>query len=126
MRYTPDRKTLPPAAHFAGFANVLQADGSAGFERLRETGRITEAACRAHVRRTFHVIAPATASPIAAEAIHKRDTVTRAGYVWDTSQWRITDSGTNRDTPFRGVPCPARLWLMTKENVRPVGGFRGA
>jgi hypothetical protein len=35
-------------------AGTLQADGYAGFERLYETGRSTEAACRAHVRHTFH------------------------------------------------------------------------
>ena len=35
-------------------AGTLQADGYAGFERLYETGRSTEAACRARVRHTFH------------------------------------------------------------------------
>jgi hypothetical protein len=69
MRYTPDRKAIHPTEHLAGFAGVLQADGYAGFERLYETGRITEAACWAHVRRKFHDIEQATGSPIAEEAI---------------------------------------------------------
>jgi transposase len=69
MRYTPDRKAVHPAEHLAGFGGVLQADGYAGFERLYETGRITEAACWAHARRKFYDIAEATGSPIAKEAI---------------------------------------------------------
>ena len=71
MRYTPDRKAAHAAEHLAGFAGVLQADGYAGFERLYETGRITEAACWAHVRRRFYDIEQATHSPIAAEAIQR-------------------------------------------------------
>jgi hypothetical protein len=71
MRYTPDRKAVHPAEHLASFAGVLQADGYAGFERLYETGRITEAACWAHVRRKFYDIAQATDSPIAHEAIRR-------------------------------------------------------
>ena len=69
MRYTPDRKAVHPAEHLARFTGVLQADGYAGFERLYETGRITEAACWAHVRRKFYDIEQATGSPIAKEAI---------------------------------------------------------
>ncbi len=69
MRYTSDRKAVHPAEHLAGFNGTLQADGYAGFERLYETGRITEAACWAHVRRKFYDIEQATASPIAKEAL---------------------------------------------------------
>jgi transposase len=71
MRYTPDRKAIHPSEHLASFAGVLQADGYAGFERLYETGRITEAACWAHVRRKFYDIEQATRSPIANEAIQR-------------------------------------------------------
>lgn len=71
MRYTPDRKAVHPSEHLAKFSGVLQADGYAGFERLYETGRITEAACWAHVRRKFYDIAEATGSPIAKEAIER-------------------------------------------------------
>jgi hypothetical protein len=71
MRYTPDRKAIHPSEHLTGFAGVLQADGYAGFERLYETGQITEAACWAHVRRKFYDIEQATGSPIANEAIQR-------------------------------------------------------
>jgi transposase len=71
MQYTPDRKAIHPAEHLARFSGILQADGYAGFERLYETGRITEAACWAHVRRKFYDIAQATDSPIANEAIQR-------------------------------------------------------
>ena len=71
MKYTPDRKAIHPAGHLKGFSGILQADGYAGFDRLYESGRITEAACWAHVRRKFYDIAQATASPIAAEAIER-------------------------------------------------------
>jgi len=71
MRYTPDRKAIHPSEHLASFAGVLQADGYAGFERLYETGRVTEAACWAHVRRKFYDIEQATRSPIANEAIRR-------------------------------------------------------
>ena len=35
------------------FRGVLQADGYAGFSKIYEGGRVTEAACMAHVRRKF-------------------------------------------------------------------------
>ncbi len=75
MQYTPDRKAIHPAEHLARFSGVLQADGYAGFERLYETGRITEAACWAHVRRKFYDIAQATDSPIANEALQRIGTL---------------------------------------------------
>ncbi|MGE3708050.1 MAG: IS66 family transposase [Hyphomicrobiaceae bacterium] len=71
FRYTPDRKAMHPVEHLSDYSGILQADGYAGFERLYETGRITEAACWAHVRRKFHDIVQATASPIAADAIER-------------------------------------------------------
>lgn len=71
MQCTPDRKAIHPSEHLATFSGVLQADGHAEFERLYETGRITEAACWAHVRRKFYDIAQATDSPIANEAIQR-------------------------------------------------------
>ena len=69
LRYTPDRKGVHPAEHLKDFSGILQADGYAGYERLYESGRITEAACWAHVRRKFHDIEQADRSPIAAEAL---------------------------------------------------------
>src|SRR6266481_1927368 len=69
--YSPDRKSEHPAHHLATFCGTLQADGYAGFNRLYEKGSIVEAACWAHVRRKFHDLYEAHASPIAKEALER-------------------------------------------------------
>jgi len=69
--YSPDRKSEHPAEHLKTFEGTLQADGYAGFNRLYGTGRIQEAACWAHVRRKFHDLFEAHASPIAGEALQR-------------------------------------------------------
>ena len=68
-RYSPDRRGEHPRAHLAGFCGVLHADGYAGFEGLYDAGRVTEAACWAHVRRKFYDLHAAGQSPVAAEAL---------------------------------------------------------
>jgi hypothetical protein len=55
-RYSPARRAPHPRAHLASFRGVLQGDGYSGFNGLYTDGHITEAACRAHVRRNFHDI----------------------------------------------------------------------
>jgi transposase len=67
--YLPDRRGKHPEQHLKSFEGTLQADGYAGFNRLYETGRIQEAACWAHVRRKFHDLYQAHASPVATEAL---------------------------------------------------------
>jgi transposase len=67
--YSPDRRGEHPEHHLSNFTGTLQADGYAGFNRLYETGRIQEAACWAHVRRKFHDLYQAHASPVATEAL---------------------------------------------------------
>jgi transposase len=69
--YSPDRKSEHPTNHLATFQGTLQADGYAGFNRLYETGKITEAACWAHARRKFNDLYEAHASPIAKEALER-------------------------------------------------------
>jgi transposase len=69
--YSPDRKSEHPARHLSTFRGTLQADGFAGFNRLYETGNIVEAACWAHVRRKFHDLYEAHASPIAKETLER-------------------------------------------------------
>jgi transposase len=69
--YSPDRKGEHPANHLRDFHGTLQADGFAGFNRLYETGNITEAACWAHVRRKFYDLYQAHRSPIAEEALNR-------------------------------------------------------
>ncbi|MCB1872579.1 MAG: IS66 family transposase [Gammaproteobacteria bacterium] len=71
FRYSPDRKGIHPRRHLREYQGMLHADGYAGFNQLYGTGRITEVACWAHVRRKFYDIVQATASPVAAEAIDR-------------------------------------------------------
>jgi transposase len=70
--YTPDRRAEQPRAHLASFHGVLQADGYSGFDGLYTNGRISEAACWAHVRRNFYDIhITAKQSPLAREALER-------------------------------------------------------
>lgn len=69
--YSPDRKGEHPASHLQNYVGILQADGYAGFNKLYETGRVSEAACWAHVRRKFHDLFQAHRSPLAKEAIER-------------------------------------------------------
>jgi transposase len=69
--YSPDRKGEHPRQHLRDFSGTLQADGYAGFHHLYGDGRIQEAACWAHVRRKFHDLHVALASPVAREAIER-------------------------------------------------------
>lgn len=71
FRYTPDRKGERPRQHLKDFRGTLQADAYAGFHHLYGDGRLTEAACWAHVRRKFFDLHQANASPIAKEALDR-------------------------------------------------------
>lgn len=71
FKYSPDRKGERPLEHLRDYHGILQADGYAGFNRLYETGRITEVGCWAHVRRPFYDIATGGDSPIAREALER-------------------------------------------------------
>jgi transposase len=62
--YSPDRKGEHPRQHLRAFRGTLQADGYAGFHHLYGDGHIQEAACWAHVRRKFHDLHVALASPL--------------------------------------------------------------
>jgi len=50
-RFTPDRSGTHPQAELARFSGHLQADAYAGFDKLYQSGRVTEVACWAHFRR---------------------------------------------------------------------------
>jgi transposase len=69
--YSPDRKGEHPQIHLKNFKGILHADGYAGFNTVFETGRVTEAACWAHVRRKFFDVHAANGSPIAKEALDR-------------------------------------------------------
>jgi transposase len=87
--YSPDRASIHPEQHLAGYCGILQADAYAGFNTLyrpeRKPGPITEAGCWAHARRKLFALAdiaskarkekPTTISPIAFEAVQKLDAI---------------------------------------------------
>ena len=111
FRYSPDRKGEHPQAHLQDFRGILQADGYAGFERLYEEGRITEAACFAHVRRKFYDIHVADASPIAREALDR----IAALYAIETEIKGKTPSARRAVRTARAGPLldAFHLWLRT-------------
>jgi len=69
--YSPNRKGEHPQGHLKHFKGTLQADAFAGFAPLYESGAVREAACWAHVRRKFHDLHLAHASPLATEAVQR-------------------------------------------------------
>jgi transposase len=86
--YSRDRAGDHPETHLAGYAGILQADAYAGFKRLyaenRLPGPIIEAACWAHARRKFFVLADVATkargrltvvAPLALEAVKKIDAI---------------------------------------------------
>lgn len=87
--YSPDRTSIHPGQHLAGYCGILQADAYAGFNALyapdRKGGPITEAGCWAHARRKLFELAdiaskarkgkPTTISPIAFAAVQKFDAI---------------------------------------------------
>ncbi len=91
FHYSRDRGGEHPQNHLAGYAGILQADAYGGYGKLYEPGRkpgpILEAACWAHARRKFFVLAdvagsakraahgkaPAVLSPICLEAVQRID-----------------------------------------------------
>ena len=91
FHYSRDRGGEHPQRHLAGYSGILQADAYGGYGKLYEPGRapgpILEAACWAHARRKFFVLAdvagnarraaqgkaPAVLSPICLEAVQRID-----------------------------------------------------
>ncbi len=77
--YSPDRGGEHPRRHLASYGGILQADAYAGFNQLYLSGRvpgaITEAACWAHGRRKFFVLADVAKAPLAIEAVRRIDLI---------------------------------------------------
>src|SRR5712672_1121411 len=69
--YTPDRKGEHPKAHLSEFTGTLQADAYAGYDAIYEDGRVKEAACMAHVRRSFYDLYEAHKSAVAKETLER-------------------------------------------------------
>jgi transposase len=92
--YSRDRAGEHPQAHLANWSGIFQADAYSGYNKLyeadRKQGPILEAACWAHARRPFFVMAdlaetarrkaqgktpPAPISPLALETVQRIDTL---------------------------------------------------
>jgi transposase len=77
--YSRDRSGEHPRRHLSGWAGILQADAYAGFGELydgrRSPGPIAEAACWAHGRRKFFVLADLKQAPLASEAVRRIDAI---------------------------------------------------
>ena len=70
-RFSPDRKGARPREHLADFTDFMHADGYAGFNDLYRTGKVSEVACMAHIRRKFVDVHKSQGSAIAEEAIKR-------------------------------------------------------
>ena len=70
-QFSPDRKGVRPREHLADYEGFMHADGYPGFNDLYRTGKVTEVACMAHVRRKFVDIHKVQGSAIAEEAIKR-------------------------------------------------------
>ena len=70
-RFSCDRRAERPMDHLGGFEGWMHADGYSGFEGLYRSGKVSEVACMAHVRRKFVDEVKTHASPIAEEAVKR-------------------------------------------------------
>jgi transposase len=109
--FSRDRGGAHPERHLVHYGGILQADAYAGFNRLYEPDRmpgpIIEAACWAHARRKFFVLAdiaakargkkPIIVSPLAFEAVKRIDAIfalerdINGVHVDERLAWRQTD-----------------------------------
>lgn len=70
-RFTPDRSGLHPQRELAGFSGHLQADAYAGYNKLYESGRVTEVACWAHFRRGIFDVHRVQATPLSTDLLER-------------------------------------------------------
>lgn len=68
---SPDRKSVHPQRHLAGYSGILQADAYGGYNVLYEDSHITEAACMAHARRKTHDVHARIPTDITTEALKR-------------------------------------------------------
>jgi transposase len=119
--FSRDRGGAHPERHLAHYGGILQADAYAGFNRLYEAGRtpgpIIEAACWAHARRKFFVLAdiaskargkkPVVVSPLAFEAVQRIDLIFAL------------------EREFNGSPADVRLVRRQTDIAPLVAGLEG-
>jgi transposase len=79
FHYSRDRGSEHPKRHLAEYIGILQADAYTGFGDLynskRKPGPVAEAACWAHGRRKFFVLADVAKAPLAIDAVRRIDAI---------------------------------------------------
>lgn len=74
-RFTPDRSGVNPQAELASFTGHLQADAYAGYDKLYQSGRVTEVACWAHFRRKIFDIHQAKPTALTTDILERIGTL---------------------------------------------------
>jgi transposase len=70
-QFSLDRRGVRPREHLAAYEGFMHADGYPGFNELYRTGKVSEVACMAYIRRKFVDIHKAQGSAISEEAIKR-------------------------------------------------------
>ncbi len=70
-RFTRDRSGTHPQRELATFTGFLQADAYAGYDKLYQSGRVTEVACWAHFRRKIFDIHQAKPTPLTTDLLER-------------------------------------------------------
>jgi transposase len=117
--YSRDRGGEHPSRHLAGYAGILQADAYAGFGDLYEAGRkpglITEAACWAHGRRKFFVLADVARAPLAIEAVRRIDEV--FAIERDINGRSADERLARRRSEVAPIVADLERWMRTERNT---------
>lgn len=70
-KFTSDRSGTHPQRELASFTGFLQADAYAGYDRLYQSGRVTEVACWAHFRRKIFDIHQDKPTPLTTDLLDR-------------------------------------------------------
>ena len=70
-RFTPDRTGAHPQKELASFKGHLQADAYAGYDKLYQSGHVTEVACWAHFRRKIFDIHKSRPTTLTADILDR-------------------------------------------------------
>ncbi|ENA54418.1 transposase IS66 family protein [Escherichia coli 2726950] len=112
--YSPDRKSIHPQNHLAGYSGVLQADAYGGYRALYESGRITEAACMAHARRKIHDVHARVPTDITTEALQRIGEL----YVIEAEVWGCSAEQRLAARKARAAPLMQSLYDWIQEQMK--------
>ena len=114
--YSRDRGGQHPGRHLAGYTGILQADAYSGFNDLyrldRRPGPIVEAACWAHGRRKFFVLAELTQAPRALEAVRRIDAI--FALEREINGWSVADRLARRQANVVSLVADLEQWMRTE------------